>query len=73
MCDKKDQLLINKHSAAGLKHFKDSQAFTEYSSNMDKLCEEIEKHNPGKERKILILFANLIVLIYFPIKNLIQY
>ena len=40
---------------------------------MDKLCEEIEKYNPGKERKIFILLANLIVLIYFPIKNLIQY
>ena len=73
MCEEKHQLLINKPWAAGLKHFKDSQAFTEYSSNMDKLCEEIENYNPGKERKILILFANLIVLIYFPIKNLIQY
>ena len=38
-----------------LKHFNDS----EYSNNMDDISENIEKYNPNKKRKILIVLHNM--------------
>ena len=56
----KYQLLINKHEDVGLKHYNDSKAFIEYSNNMDGIYEDIEEYHLNKERKMLILFDDVI-------------
>ena len=49
----KYQLLINKRK---IKYCEDSNAFIEYSNDMNDIYINIEKQNPGKERKILNVF-----------------
>ena len=44
----------------GLKHFKDSKAFIEYSNYMDDIYKNIEEYNPNKKCKILISFNDMI-------------
>ena len=39
----KYQFLINKRGSAGIKYFNDSEAFIEYSSDMDDIYENIEE------------------------------
>ena len=56
----KYQFLINKRESAGLKHFNDSKAFIEYSNDMDNVFKNIEKYNPNKKRKILIVLDDMI-------------
>ena len=52
--------LINKRENAGLKHFNDSKAFIEYLSDMPDDYKDIEKFKIGKNRKILIVFDDII-------------
>ena len=56
----KYQYLINKREKVGLDHFKDPKAFMEYSNDMDNLYKNIENYKPGKKRKILIVFIDMI-------------
>ena len=56
----KYQLLIRKREDVGTKHFNDSQAFIEYSSNMADIYKNLEDYNPNKEQKILIVFDDII-------------
>ena len=56
----KYQLLINKREDVGLKHYNDSKAFIEYSNNMDGIYEDIDEYLLNKERKMLILFDDVI-------------
>ena len=56
----KYQLLINKRESIGLKHFNDPKAFTEYSNDMQHVYKNIEEYNADKERKILIVFDDMI-------------
>ena len=56
----KCQYLINKREKVGLDHFKDSKAFMAYSNDMEDVYKNIENYNPGKKRKILILFDDMI-------------
>ena len=56
----KYQYLINKREKVGLDHFKDPRAFMEYSNDMEDVYENIENYNPGKKRKILIVFDDMI-------------
>ena len=56
----KYQFLINKRESTGLKHFNDSKAFVEYSTDMDDIFENIEEQNPNKKQKILIVFDDMI-------------
>ena len=58
---KKYQFLISKSESAGLKHFNDPKAFIEYSNDMQDVYKNIEEHNIGKKRKILIVFDDMIV------------
>ena len=44
----------------GLDHFDDPKAFIEYSNDMQDVYKNIEDYNPGKERKILIVFDDMI-------------
>ena len=52
----KHQLLISKRENTDLKYFNDSNAFIEYSDDMDDFDKNIEGYNPNKKRKILIVF-----------------
>ena len=53
-------MLINIREKTGLKHLSDSKAFTEYPNDMDHIHKNIEKFNPNKKRKLLIVFDNMI-------------
>ena len=57
---KKYQYLINKREEVGLDHFNDPKAFIEYSNDIQDVYKNIKDYNPGKERKILIVFDNMI-------------
>ena len=41
-------------------HFSDSKVLIGYSNNMDDIYKNIQKYNPNKKRKILIVFDDLI-------------
>ena len=56
----KYQFLINKRKSAGLKHFNDPKAFIEYSNDMQDVYKNIDEYNTDKERKILIVFDDMI-------------
>ena len=56
----KYQYLINKREKVGLNHFDGPKAFIEQSINMQDVYKNIEEYNPGKKRKILIVFDDVI-------------
>ena len=56
----KYQFLINKREEVGLNHFNDPKTFIEYSNDMRDVYKNIEDYNLGKERKILIVFDDMI-------------
>ena len=47
---------INKRESTGSKHFNDHKAFIDYSNDMEDVYKNIEKYNPSKKRKILMVF-----------------
>ena len=56
----KYQILINKRESTRLKHFNGRKVFIECSNNMQDVYKNIEEHNIGKKRKILIVFDDII-------------
>ena len=56
----KYQYFINKRDGAGINHFRDPNAFIEYSNDMCNVYKNINHYNPDKENKILILFDDMI-------------
>ena len=56
----KCQYLINKRESTELKHFNDPKAFIEYSNDMQDVYKNIDEYNTDKERKILIVFDDMI-------------
>ena len=56
----KYQYLINIREKVGLKCFNDPKAFIEYSNDMCDVYKNIDEYNIDKERKILIVFDNMI-------------
>ena len=56
----KYQFLINKRKSVGLEHFDDPKAFIEYSNDMQAVYKNIYEYNLDKERKILIVFDDMI-------------
>ena len=58
--EKKYQFLINKRESIGLKLFNDSKAFIEYSNDMQNVYKNIDEYNIGKNRKVLIVFDDMI-------------
>ena len=56
----KYQFLINKRESIGLKHFNDPKAFTECSNDMQDVYKNIDECKLDKERKILIVFDDMI-------------
>ena len=56
----KYQFLINNRESTWLKHFNDPKAFIEYLNDMQDVYKNIDEYNAGKERKILIVFDDMI-------------
>ena len=53
-------MLINKRESTGFKYLNDSKAFIECSNDMDDIYKNIEEENPNKERKILVVFDDML-------------
>ena len=58
--ESKYRFLINKREEVGLDHFNDAKTFIEYSNDMRDVYQNIEDYNLGRERKILIVFDDMI-------------
>ena len=56
----KYEFLIKMRKYAGTKHFSDPNAFIECSNTMDDVYQNIDNYNPNRERKILIVFDDMI-------------
>ena len=56
----KYQFLIKKRESIGIKHFNDPKAFIEYSNDMHDAYKNINDYNHDKEKKILIIFDDMI-------------
>ena len=56
----KYQILINKRESTGLKHLNDPKDFIGYSNDMEDVYRNIKEYNLCKERKILIVFDDMI-------------
>ena len=56
----KYEFLNKKREHAGTKHLNDSNAFFEYSNKMGDIYEKIDEYSPNKQRKILIVFDDMI-------------
>ena len=58
--EKKYQFLINKTEQAGIKNLNDPHAFIEYSNNMDDVLDDINNYNKNRDKKVLIIFDDMI-------------
>ena len=58
--DKKYQYLINKREQAGIKNLNDPHAFIEYSNDMNDVLEDINNYNKNSDKKVLIIFDDMI-------------
>ena len=56
----KYQYSFNKRERVGLRHYDDLKAFVEHSNDIRDVYKNIEEYNPGKKRKILIVFDDMI-------------
>ena len=56
----KYQYLINKRESVGIDHFNDPKALIEYLNDMQDVYKNIDKYNPDKENKILMVFDDMI-------------
>ena len=56
----KYQLLIDKRKNTELNYLNESQAFIEYTNDIDHIYKNIEKYNPDKKRKILVVSDDII-------------
>ena len=54
------QYLIKKREKVGLIHYDDPKAFMEYSNDMQDVYKNIEDYNTSKNRKVLIVFDDVI-------------
>ena len=58
--EKKYQFLINKREQAGIKNLNDPHAFIEYSNDMDDVINDINNHNKNRDKKVIIVFDDMI-------------
>ena len=56
----KYQFLINKRESTGLNHFNDPKAFVEHSNDNQDVYKNIDEYDADKQRKILIVFDDMI-------------
>ena len=58
--EKKYQFLINKKEQVGIKNLNDPHAFIEYSNDMDDVINDINNHNKNRDKKVIIVFDDMI-------------
>ena len=56
----KYQYLINKREQAGIKKLNDPHAFIEHSNDMNDVLEDINNYNKKRDKKVLIIFDDMI-------------
>ena len=56
----KYEYLINKRVQAGIKNLNDPHAFMEYSDDMDDLLDDINNYNKNRDKKVLLVFDDMI-------------
>ena len=56
----KYQQSIKKWESTGLQFCEDLKSFIEYSNDIDYIYKNIEEYHPGSERKILLIFEDII-------------
>ena len=56
----KYEYLINKREQVGIKNLNDPKAFIEYSDDMDDVLDDINNYNKNRDKKLLIVFDNMI-------------
>ena len=60
LSEPKYELLINKREQAGIKNLNDPHAFMEYSNDMDDVLDDINNYNKNRDRRVLIVFDDMI-------------
>ena len=60
LAEAKYELLINRREQAGIKNLNDPHAFIEYSDDMNDVYENINNYNKNRDKKVLIVFDNMI-------------
>ena len=58
--EEKYQYLISKREQAGIKSLNDPHAFIGYSNNMNDVLEDINNYNKNRDKKVLIIFDDMI-------------
>ena len=58
--EKKYEYLINKFEQPGIKNLDDPHAFIEYSDDMDDVLDNINNYNKNRDKKVLIVFDDMI-------------
>ena len=56
----KYEYLINKREQAGIKNLNDPHAFIEYSNDMNDVLHDINNYNKNRNKKVLIVFDDMI-------------
>ena len=56
----KYEYLINKREKAGIKNLNDLHAFIEYSDDMNDVLDDINNYNKNRDKKVLIVFDDMI-------------
>ena len=56
----KYEYLINKREQAGIKNLNDPRAFIEYSDDMNDVLDDINNYNKNRDKKVLIVFDDMI-------------
>ena len=56
----KYEYLINKREQAVIKNLNDRHAFTEYSDDMNDVLDDINNYNKNRDKKVLIVFDDMI-------------
>ena len=56
----KYEYLINKREQAGIKNLDDPKAFIEYSNDMNDVLDDINNYNKNRDKKVLIVFDDMI-------------
>ena len=54
------EFLINKREQAGIKNLNDPHEFIEYSNDMDDVLDDINNYNTTRDKKVLIVFDDMI-------------
>ena len=57
----KYEYLINKREQAGIKNLNDPHAFIEYSDDMNDVLDDINNYNKNRDKKVLIVFDDMII------------